>query len=79
MMGQDFDFGELSLEPVEHTHTSASFEARDIHTGPERRAQYRRMANDRRNLLRFTPGKCIERRYKADRRKDGGWIGNSII
>jgi hypothetical protein len=79
MMGKDFDFGELSLEFLDNNQAAASFVAKDIHSGPERRAQHRRMANDRRTDLRFEPGKCIERRYKSDRRHGNGWNSNSAI
>lgn len=78
-MGKDFDFGELSLELVDDTHAPATFEAKDIHSGPERRAQHRRKDNDRRIVLRFEPGKCMERRHVADRRHDSGWNSSSAI
>jgi len=47
------------------------------YVGPERRRSPRRKKSDRRDMLRFEPGKG-DRREADDRRADSGWHTNSI-
>lgn len=42
------------------------------YVGPERRLAHRRISEDRREMLRFQPGKG-DRRCGEDRREGNGW------
>jgi hypothetical protein len=67
------DGGQTAGEPA----VFGEREAGSTHQGPERRKYHRRQQADRRNQVRFEPGK-EERRYGVDRRK-GSWKSNSTV
>ena len=67
-MSLGFDFGELNPEFIEDLAEIDGTKARMAYKGPERRIAERRNNENRRNQLRFEPGKCIDRREVTDRR-----------
>ena len=67
-MSMENDSGKLRPE-IEKDKTNLDGRGlRYTYAGQERRLDRRRRADDRRNNLRFEPGKCIDRREHCDRR-----------
>jgi hypothetical protein len=64
----EYDFDEINHEFKNDMANIDGSKLGKTYAGLEKRLSRRRKRDDRRNNLRFEPGKCIDRREHCDRR-----------